>query len=132
MQFETHWKSWGGAAGGALVADYAQNKMKPLVATQANGRLAAIGMLAVQVLGWGNRYRPYVDGAADWAVGDLARSLLASRLGLATSAATTVLTPKSTTAASTHHTASTTGANGLAGVPSSAASAAFNNPITGY
>jgi len=131
MQFQTHWKSWGGAAGGALIADYAQNRMKPLIQSQSNGRLAAFAFLAADVLGWGQRYAEYVRGAADWAVGDLARALLASRIGAAAPVVVPAPTPAPSSAASTAST-STPPANGLAGVPAMATSAAFDNPSTGY
>lgn len=130
MNFQTHWRAWGGAAGGALVADYAQNRMKPLIASQSNGRLAALAFLAADVMGWGQKYRAYIDGAADWAVGDLARTFLAARIGAAAPAV--VVTPVATKTASGTGAATAAQANGLGGVPAADTSAAFNNPSTGY
>lgn len=127
MPMQMHWKEWGGAAGGALLADYAANRMKPLVQNQSNGRLTALALLAVQVFGWGRQYRDYINGAADWAAGDLARGLLASRLGVAS--APVVVAPAATTPAS-----GSTAANTAVAIPPPAqnTSAAFDNPSTGY
>jgi cytochrome c1 len=128
MQFRTHWKSWGGAAVGALAADYAQNRMKSLIASQSNGRLVSFGLVAADALGWGQRYTEYLHGAADWAVGDLARTFLAARIGAAAPVVTVAATPAATAAPAS----TATSANGLAGVPAADTSAAFNNPSTGY
>lgn len=126
------YKQWGGAALDGLVAEYADKRMRRFVASLSNGELVQIGTLAVQLFtGTGSRYRRYIDGAADYAVGQLTRNLIGPHI---TGQAAAVPTHVTVAAKSVPSTASIPGgpSSGLIGVPAANGSAAFDQSTPGF
>ncbi len=126
-----NWSEWGGAAGGALVADYADAKLHRYSAQFTNGELVEVGLIALDAFGlldkYGGRYPGVSDGAATWAVGALASRFIQRRLTPTVGAIPT--TPTGTPAAAP---AGTPSGAALAGVPASGGSAAFETAGPGY
>ena len=130
MAFAIPWSRYGGAAGVAAVADYADLKLKPVSATITNSEgIAGLAILA-DVAGFldrGPRVAQAVDGAADWGVGMLTAGLVRRHF-----TAPVTATPVATTAAPASVVASYSA--GAVGVPAGNASAAadVSNSIGGY
>ncbi|MCY0884366.1 MAG: hypothetical protein OWV35_00605, partial [Firmicutes bacterium] len=124
-------RQWGGAGLMGLVDDYADNKMRRFVASLTNGELLNLAAVALQVFtGTGSRYRRYIDGAADYAVGQLVRNLIGPHI---TGAAVSRPVPTVTVAAKAAPSGVPGGpTSGLAGVPAPAGSAAFDQVTPGF
>lgn len=125
------YQKWAGAGAVALVSDYADNKMKRYLTSLTNGEVVQLGTLAAQIFMKPGKYRLYVDGGADYSVGNLIRRIVGPHItGTTTTPVRTVVTPTSTVTP----TASLPGgsSSGLAGVPASAGSAAFDQPTPGF
>jgi hypothetical protein len=81
---EWRWWGWGGAAAGALIADYGDARVHRYSSSLTNGQLAELGLIAVDVFGlvdrFGGDWTQGSDGAGDWAVGALASTFIQRRL----------------------------------------------------
>lgn len=127
------YQKWGGAAIDGLVADYADKKMRRFVASMTNGELVELLTVAVQLFtNTGSRYRQWIDGAADYAVGQLTRTLVGPHL-TGTAAVVPATVPVATAPAHVSVAATPGGpTSGLTGVPASAGSAAFDQTTPGF
>lgn len=127
------YKKWGGAGAVALLSDYADAKMHRFTTSVSNGQILQIGAVAAQVFTrTGAKYRDWIDGAADYAVGNLIRQFVGPHI-----VRTTVTTPTVTVTATPSRsavTAATPGGtgSGFSGVPASSGSAVFDQPSPGF
>lgn len=118
---------WGGAAVAGALGDYTDIKMTPKSSTLTNSELLAVilaGLTAFNVAP-GSKYRPALDGGADWGIGVLGAGIARRRLMPAATVTTTV--PTTTTAPVT--TTVTPAVTASSGVPASGGSAAFDLPV---
>ena len=132
------YKQWGGAALDGLAAEYADKRMRRFVASLSNGELVELATLAAQLFtGTGSKYRRWIDGAADYAVGQLARNLIGPHITgqVATVPTAVTVSAKGHTHTNTHtSTASVPGgpSSGLTGVPATNGSAAVDQSTPGF
>lgn len=122
MAFNIDWNDWLGAAGMAVISDYAKGKMKQLSSRIDNATL--VDALSLFVSGYGMRmgaFQPYMRGAASYGAGQLASTYISSKL-ISTASAVIPTTTKS----------STTALPASTGTPSSGGSAIFDQTVAGY
>jgi hypothetical protein len=115
IDLRSRYTPWGGAAAGAVLADAADARLHPYSERLTNGELASVGMVLGDAFGVGGRYRGYLQGASDWAVGNLVSALVRPHLTPPIVVPTVTKTPASTGSRST----------GPVGVPASSGSAAY-------
>lgn len=120
INVQTRWQPWTGAAVTAAASDYADMKFRPVSSRLTNGELVGLAAIAVDVLGYGGKYRAGVAGGSDWAVGNLVSSFVRTKLTSPVPVVTTT------------HAAATSNSAGLAGIPASGGSSAFDLPTGGY
>lgn len=119
---------WGGAAVAGALGDYADIRLNSYSQSLTNSELLAVALAGLEAFNLmsTSKWRPALDGGADWGIGSLAAGI--ARRRLMPPATTTVATsvPASTT---TSTVAPSTTASGSAGVPASGGSAAFDLPV---
>lgn len=121
LNVQTRVMPWTGAAVAAAAADYADMKFRPVSQQLTNGELVGLATIAADVFGFGGRYRTYITGGSDWAIGNLVSSFVRSRL-----------TPPVPVTTRTAGGGSGLPAGALAGVPASGGSSAFDLPTGGF
>lgn len=126
---EFDWYGWSGAAGGAVIASYLGAKVRPFIGQMGNANLAKYAYIAAQIFQLGrrnNNYTELIDGASEWAVGDLVGGAISNKVLHVTAA------PAVTTAHTVTATAAAPATSGATGVPASGGSSAFDLPVPGY
>jgi len=124
---------WGGAAVAGALGDYADIRLNSYSQTLTNSEILAIVLAGLEAfnVAAGNRWRPALDGGADWGIGALAAGIARRRL-MPPATTTTPVTPPATTTTTvtpaSHAVTSHTTLSGRAGVPASGGSAAFDLP----
>lgn len=120
---------WGGAAVAGALGDYADIRLNSYSQSLTNSELLALVLAGLEAfnVGSGNRYRPALDGGADWGIGSLAAGLARRRL-MPPATTTVAVTPTTTTTTTVAPASGSTTLSGNAGVPASGGSAAFDLP----
>lgn len=128
----SRWYPWGGAALGAVLADWADLRVARQYSTRfTNAELVSFGLIAADVFGvfkTNPAYRSALTGASDWAVGNLAQSFARQYIV----PPVPVATPKPASTSSNNSVAASTNTLGLTGVPASGGSTAFDLPMGGF
>ena len=119
---------WGGAAVAGAVGDYTDIKLNSYSQSLTNSELWALALIAGEAFNVmpNSRWRPALDGGADWGIGALAAGIARRRLMPPATTTVAASVPASTT---TSTVAPSTVASGSAGVPASGGSAAFDVPV---
>lgn len=118
-----------GAGIASVAAELADAKLRRLTTQLSNGDLAAAAAIALQAFDMFPGYAEYIDGAAEWAVGQLVGSIARRYI---MPAPAPLPAPQPTAPAAPAATAPAPVATGVSGVPASGGSAAFDLPTPGY
>lgn len=117
-----------GAGAAAVAAEYADAKMRRFTQALSNGELTAAAAIALQAFDVLPGYAEYIDGAAEWAVGQLVAGIARRYI---TPAPLPAPQPTAPVPAPAPAPAPAT-PSGVTGVPSSGGSVAFDLPVPGF